>query len=222
MSRPDTELGAALREGSEAALGALYDRHLPGIYDFLSRFLRDGSTAEDVAQLTFVRAWEARESLQDPARVRGWLFTIAHNLATNHVTRSRRTEPIDEQSALAAMAPGPEDQVTAREMAELVWAAAASLEPRQYAVLDLYVRRDLPTGEIAQALDVPAAHAAVIVNRAKEALGNAVRYLLVARRRDHCARLAELVPKGVSSLTREQRSSVDRHMRRCPECQGLA
>ncbi|MBJ7597522.1 MAG: sigma-70 family RNA polymerase sigma factor [Candidatus Dormibacteraeota bacterium] len=195
---------------------------MPGIYDFLSRFVRDSSIAEDLAQLTFVRAWEARESLQDPARVRGWLYTIAHNLATNHVTRSRRTEPIHEQFDLAAPAPGPEDQATSREMAELVWAAAASLEPRQYAVLDLYVRRDLPTGEIAQALDVPAAHAAVLVNRAKEALGNAVRYLLVARRRDHCVRLAELVPEGLSSLTPEQRSSVDRHMRRCPECQGLA
>jgi hypothetical protein len=69
---------------------------------------------------------------------------------------------------------------------------------------------------------VPAPHAAVLVNRAKEALGNAVRYLLVARRRDHCARLAELVPEGLSSLSPEQRGSVDHHMRRCPECQGLA
>jgi hypothetical protein len=49
-----------------------------------------------------------------------------------------------------------------------------------------------------------------------------VRYLLVARRRDHCPRLAELVPSGLESLTPEQRGSVDRHMRRCPECQGLA
>src|SRR5207237_4418543 len=100
--------------------------------------------------------------------------------------------------------------------------AAASLEPRQYAVLDLAVRRELATGEIAEVLGVPPGHAAVLVSRAKEALGNAVRYLLVARRRDHCARLAELVPAGITSLTPEQRGSVDRHMRRCPECQGLA
>src|SRR5207237_2216079 len=100
--------------------------------------------------------------------------------------------------------------------------AAASLEPRQYAVLDLAVRRELATGEIAEVLGVPAGHAAVLVNRAKEALGNAVRYLLVARRRDHCPRLAELVPAGITSLTPEQRGSVDRHMRRCPECQGVA
>jgi RNA polymerase sigma factor (sigma-70 family) len=218
----DTHLGWALRDGDEAALRTLYDRHLPGLYDFLSRFLRDPSAAEDLAQLTFIRAWEGQETLREPTLVRGWLYTIAHNLASNHVTRSRRTEPIDDQFDLAAPAPGPEDQATAKELAELVWAAAASLEPRQYTVLDLHVRRDLPTGEIAQVLDVPAPHAAVLVNRAKEALGNAVRYLLVAHRRDHCARLAELVPEGLSSLSPEQRGSVDRHMRRCSECQGLA
>jgi RNA polymerase sigma factor (sigma-70 family) len=218
----DAELGSALRDGSESALAQLYDQHLPAVYDFLSRYLRDAAAAEELAHLTFVRAWEARESLQDPARVRGWLFRIAHNLAANHATRSRKTEPIDDQPGLAAATPDPLEAAMARELAELVWAAAASLEPRQYAVLDLHVRQDLPTGEIAQVLEVAPSHAAVLVNRAKEALGNAVRYLLVARRRDHCPRLAELLPAGLSSLTPEQRSSVDRHMRRCPECQGLA
>ena len=32
-SAPDLELGRSFRDGDEAALAALYDRHLPGIYD---------------------------------------------------------------------------------------------------------------------------------------------------------------------------------------------
>jgi RNA polymerase sigma factor (sigma-70 family) len=219
---PDVELGRAFRDGDESALAALYDRHLPGIYDFLGRLVRDPAAAEDLTQMTFVRAWEARAKLRDPERVKAWLFTIANNLGLNHLTRRPPTEPIEEQFDLAAPAPGPEAQAIARESSELVWAAAASLEPRQYAVLDLSVRRELATPEIAEVLGVSSSHAAVLLNRAREALGNAVRYLLVARRRDHCPRLAELVPSGLESLTPEQRSSVDRHMRRCPECQGLA
>jgi RNA polymerase sigma factor (sigma-70 family) len=218
----DFELGRALREGDEAALAGLYDRYMPGIYDFLGRSLCDRSAAEDIAQLTFIRAWESRDTLREPVRVKSWLFTIAHNLANNHLSRARRTESIEDQFDLASPAAGPETEAETREIANLVWAAAASLEPRQYAVLDLCVRRDLATGEVAQILGVPAGHAAVLVSRAKEALGNAVRYLLVAQRRDHCPRLAELVPAGITSLTPEQRASVDRHMRRCPECQGLA
>jgi hypothetical protein len=88
-------------------------------------------------------------------------------------------------------------------------------------VLDLSVRQGLSTREIADVLGVPVAHAAVLVNRGREALGNAVRYLLVARRRDHCERLAELVPAGVRVLTSRERSAVDHHMRRCETCREL-
>jgi RNA polymerase sigma factor (sigma-70 family) len=218
----DLELGQALRDGDEAALAAVYDRHLRGVYDFVARTVGDPFAAEDLTQMTFVRAWEGRQRLRDPARLKAWLFTIAHNLALNHLTRGRKLESIDDRFDLATPAAGPEAEMEAKDAAQLVWAAAASLEPRQYAVLDLSLRRDLPTPEIAEVLGVSSSHAAVLLNRAREALGNAVRYLLVARRRDHCERLASLVPAGLESLTPDQRSSVDRHMRRCPECQGLA
>src|SRR2546430_6737697 len=218
----DLELGQAFRDGDDAALAALYDRHLRAVYDFVARVVRDPAAAEDLTQMPFVRAWEGRDKRRDPARMKAWLFTIAHNLALNHVTRGRKLESIDDQFDLATPAAGPEAELEAKDAAQLVWAAAASLEPRQYAVLDLSLRRDLATPEIAQVLGVSSSHAAVLVNRAREALGNAVRYLLVAQRRDHCSRLAALVPAGLQSLTAEQRGSGDRHMRRCPECQGLA
>jgi RNA polymerase sigma factor (sigma-70 family) len=217
----DAALGAALHQGDDGALASLYDRHLPAIYDFLARYLRDPNSAEDLAQTTFVRAWERRETLRNPDGVRAWLFTIAHNLATNQLTRGRRAEPIEERFDLAAPGPGPEQEAVTREATALVWAAASSLEPRQYAVLDLCIRRELSTREVAEVMEMPVGHAAVVVNRAKEALGNAVRYLLVAQRRDQCDRLAALVPAGVRALTPELRSAVDHHMRRCDTCRNL-
>src|SRR3989440_10986326 len=117
----DLELGLAFRDGDEAALAALYDRHLRGVYDFVARVVRDPAAAEDLTQMTFVRAWEGRHKLRDPARVKAWLFTIANNLGLNHVTRRQPTEPIEEQFDLAAPAPGPEAQAIARESSELVW-----------------------------------------------------------------------------------------------------
>src|SRR5262245_54859961 len=219
----DAELAGRLRAGDAAALGQLYDRHVRGIHDFLARLLRDPVAAEDLTHSTFLRAWERREALRDPARVRAWLYATAHNLAVNHVTRSRPADSIEDEAGVQVpdTAPGPEEAAVAREVAELVWAAASSLEARQYAVLDLSVRRGLGTREIADVLGVPVAHAAVLVNRARAALGNAVRYLLVAQRRDHCERLAALVPAGVRALTASQRSAVDHHMRRCEDCREL-
>jgi RNA polymerase sigma factor (sigma-70 family) len=219
----DAELAARLKAGDPDGLGELYARHTRGIHDFLARFVRDASAAEDLTHSTFLRAWERRGTLRDPARVRAWLYSIAYNLGLNHVTRNRPVDSIDAAAGaeIEDTARGPEEAAVAQEIADLVWAAASSLEPRQYAVLDLSVRQDLNSREIADALDVPVARAWVLVNRAREALGNAVRYLLVARQRDHCERLATLVPAGVDSLTPQLRSRVDHHMRQCADCREL-
>src|SRR6266699_1509073 len=144
VTRSDAELAVQLQAGDPAALGQLYDRHVRGIHDFLARFTRDHAAAEDLAQTTFLRAWEGRATLRDPARVRAWLYATAHNLALNHVTRTRPASSIeDEALEHPDLAPGPEDTALAGDAAELVWAAAASLEARQYAVLDLSVRQEL-------------------------------------------------------------------------------
>jgi RNA polymerase sigma factor (sigma-70 family) len=208
--------------GDTDALGELYQRHAPAIHDFLLRTTRDPALAEDLTQMTFLKAFERRAGLRDPSRVRSWLFSIASHTALDEQRQRHPADDIDQRLDLANPAPGPEDQLTSKEAAALVWSAAASLEPRQYAVLDLTVRQQLTTPEVAAVLGIDPGHAAVLVNRAKEALGNAVRYLLVARRRTHCPTLSAMVPAGVRELTPEQRTSVDHHMRHCAECRTMA
>src|SRR3981081_2314393 len=115
----DLEPGLAFRDGDEAALAALYDRHLRGVYDFVARVVRDQSAAEDLTQMTFVGAWEGRHRLRAPARVKAWLFTIAHHLALNHVTRARQVDSLDEQFDLATPAAGPEAELEAKDAAQL-------------------------------------------------------------------------------------------------------
>jgi RNA polymerase sigma factor (sigma-70 family) len=220
----DAELAARLRAGDADGLGELYTRHARGVHDFLARFVRDASAAEDLTHSTFLRAWERRETLRDPARVRPWLFAIAHSLGLNHVTRNRPVDSIDAAAGAEIEDTGrsPEEAAVAQELADLVWAAASGLAPRQYALLDLSVRQELTSREIAAALEVPVGRVWVSLHRAREALGNAVRNLLVARQRDHCERLATLVPGGVDVLTPQLRSRVDHHMRQCADCRALA
>ena len=220
---PDSDLATRVAlNGDTEALGELYQRYAPAIHDFLLRTTRDPALAEDLTQMTFLKAFEKRAALRDPSRVRSWLFSIASHAALDEQRQRRPADDIDQRLDLATPTPGPEAQVTAKEAAALVWSAAASLEPRQYAVLDLTVRQQLTTPEVAEVLGIEPGHAAVLVNRAKEALGNAVRYLLVARRRTHCATLSAMVPAGVSELTPEQRISVDHHMRHCADCRTMA
>jgi RNA polymerase sigma factor (sigma-70 family) len=202
-------------------VGILYERHAPEIHDFLVRTVRDHAAAEDLTQNTFIRLMERGDSVRELEKVRPWLFTVAHNLAVTHVTRRRPTDPIEAAFDIASGERGPEDEALAIAAAALVWDAAASLEPRQYAVLDLSVRRGFSVAEIAEVLEITAAHAAVVVHRAREALAQAIRLLVVVRQRRHCARLAELVPAGTDILTPDLRASVDRHMRRCEVCREV-
>jgi RNA polymerase sigma factor (sigma-70 family) len=218
----DGQLAVAFVAVDPAAYSALYSRFARPIYDFVRRTVRDQAAAEDLTQNVFLQAYERRSSLRDPAAVRSWMFRIAHNASLNHLTRSHVAEELDEGTASPSTELGPEDVVQQRQSVELVWDAAASLEPGQYALIDLTVRKGLSTAEVAEVLDVEPAQASLAVFRAREALGNAVRFLLVARSRRHCDRLAELVPEGVRQLTPAQRATVDRHLRRCQTCRGTA
>jgi RNA polymerase sigma factor (sigma-70 family) len=202
-------------------VGAIYERHAPEIHDFLVRTVRDHATAEDLTQNTFIRLMERGDTVREADKVRPWLFTVAHNLAVTHVTRRRASDPIEAAFDIASGEKGPEDEALAIAAAALVWDAAASLEPRQYAVLDLSVRRGFTVAEIAEVLEITPGHAAVVVHRAREALGQAIRLLVVVRQRRHCARLAEIVPAGTDILTPDLRASVDRHMRRCEVCKQV-
>ncbi|MGI8761568.1 MAG: sigma-70 family RNA polymerase sigma factor [Jatrophihabitantaceae bacterium] len=221
-SRQDLDLARAFIGGDNAAFDAFYRRYARPVHDYALGIVRDRSLAEDVTQTTFLRAYEQRTTVRDPAAARAWLYRIAHNTAVNQVSRTVRTDELPDDAPIASTGPGPEQSAEQTDTAQLVWDAAASLEPRQFTVLDLALRKGLSSAEIGEVLGLDAAQASLALHRSRDALGNAVRYLLVARRRRHCDRLAELVPVGVRALTVEQRASVDRHMRRCPDCQHAA
>jgi hypothetical protein len=162
--------------------------------------------AEELAHTTFVRAWDRRRSLPDPLRVRAWLYRLAHGLGLSQLPRR---------------APVRADRGGA-DVPELLWAAAASLDPKQYAVLDLSARQALTPRDVADVLGVSTARASVRISRAREALGGAVRRLLVTRQCDRCNLLARLVPAGAVELTAEQRRAVEQHMRQCERCRPVA
>jgi RNA polymerase sigma factor (sigma-70 family) len=222
----DASLGDRFRTGDHDAFAELHRQAAPGIHDFVFRMVRDRAAAEDLTQATFLRAYERRSSLGDSERVTGWLYAIARNLALDHLRRRRPVTTLEETTMpaadLASPSQDPEQAAMANEAVQLVWDAAASLEARQAAVLDLSLRHGLGPTDIAAALETSPEHAAVLVNRARSALGGAVRHLAVARRRGRCERLDALVPAGLRQLTPAQRKTVDHHLRRCETCQDTA
>lgn len=94
---------ARLQTGHEAALNALMDRHAGALFGFLCRFVRDEDAANDLAQESFVRVYQNRATFKPGMRFSSWLFTIAGNLARNHLrSRARRPEVSLESGSVSA------------------------------------------------------------------------------------------------------------------------
>ncbi len=70
----------------------VYAEQLPRVYNFFRYRFGDGPLAEDLTAMTFEKAWRSRKRYRhDLAAFSTWLFTIARNVAIDHV-RQRRDE----------------------------------------------------------------------------------------------------------------------------------
>jgi RNA polymerase sigma factor (sigma-70 family) len=135
----DEALLAGMAAGAVGAGTAFVRRHQSRVFGLAWVLVGDAGLAEDVAQETFVRAWQHGASFDArKGSVRSWLCTITRNLAIDTL-RMRRAEPMDPDALLAqlALADGdPADHVTKLENAERVRAAVRGLPaPQQRAVV---------------------------------------------------------------------------------------
>src|SRR5215510_13818141 len=85
------ELAVRARDGSRISFDELVVRYRPGLVAFLARRLPDAADAEDVAQETFLRAYDHLDRYDASRPFSTWLFAIGKNVAANHaIARSRR------------------------------------------------------------------------------------------------------------------------------------
>src|SRR3954471_6277402 len=92
------ELAVRARDGSRVSFDALVARYRPRLVAFLARRLADAADAEDVAQETFLRAYD-RLAQYDPTRpFATWLFAIGKNVAANHAIARNRRDARDRDS----------------------------------------------------------------------------------------------------------------------------
>lgn len=74
------------------------ESHRQELRTFCGRIVRDGDTADDLAQEAIVRAWLARSRFERRSTLRTWLFRIATNVCFDALRRNRRTRIVDADS----------------------------------------------------------------------------------------------------------------------------
>jgi RNA polymerase sigma-70 factor (ECF subfamily) len=179
----DDALVAAATAGNESAFAELYSLHRREILMLATRILGSADDAEDIAQETFLRAWQKRQSYQGRSLFRTWLYRIATNACLDALARRRTgrrftlgSEPnavrrdSAEMESIAANGPGPDAQIIARETLELALLASIRLmPPKQRATLFLTDALGWSAKDIADLLEttVPSVTSALQRARAK-------------------------------------------------------
>ncbi len=229
LPEADGDLVLLALEGRQDAFSALYERYFPSVFDFLTRLLRNREEAADVAQDTFIKGLEQLPTLKNPDRFKSWIFTIAHRTGLNRIRASKRAATVpgavdDDERATMAVADAdptvnPEQMAAIQEAADIVWEAAAGLDPRTYAVMDLHVRQGLDSAEIAEVMGVTKGNAYTMVSRMKQSFSKTLAtYLLVRKGRQDCDDLAGIIAPDIEKMTPELRRRADRHVSKCSVC----
>lgn len=146
-----------MRENMEGWIEGLYREHGNAVFSFLCGMVRDRHEAEDLMQETFARALAAAGGFQRRALPSTWLFTIARNLALNHIRarkKYRGGEACDFES-IAAPIDDPMEKAGADDEASAVLAAVSTLADEQREAFLLKVIEGLTYREIAAVTGCP-------------------------------------------------------------------
>ncbi len=145
----------------------VYDRHADRVYRVALRLTRDEQDAFDVAQETFVRAFERMSSFDERARLGTWLYRIATNealqLFRRRDTERRHLRVVSEQQEHATR---PEAEAARQEVDD----ALEQLSAEHRAILILRYQEGLNYDELAEVLEIAPGTVASRLNRAREAL----------------------------------------------------
>jgi len=156
---------AQLRRGDLDALSALIARYQNRLYRYLLRLVRETADAEDLFQQTWVRVAERIRQYNPERNFDAWLFSVARNLAIDHLRRVRADsldEPVssevDGETKVARLVsrerPAVEGMLE-RERSEQLEAAMGELPLSYREVLTLRFEEEMKLEEIAQVLEIP-------------------------------------------------------------------
>ena len=157
------QLVTEAQRGDRAAADELVREHDAWVRSVIYGITGRAALVDDIAQQVWTRAWERLPTLEDPRRLRAWLYTIARHTAIDMGMAQRRqqttTATFDEE--VAAPVPARRDEhspvraVVESEMRETLRRAVQSL-PAMYR--EPFVLRHLEEwsyAQIGEVLDLP-------------------------------------------------------------------
>jgi len=153
IEKSDKELMMDVAKGDMEAFTQLVRRHQVAVWRSAYRFIGDATEAEDIAQETFVRVFEASSRYKPTASFRTYLYCILNRLCLDHV-RKMRPIPTNELPEVKDPSPSPDETTSRKERDALIHEAVSALPPNQRMAIVLRYFEGLGWAEIAEAIGV--------------------------------------------------------------------
>ena len=157
------EIASGLRQGDILLLQTLVEQYQYHLVRYLIYLMGRRDEVDDLVQETWLRVLERGSSYDGRSRFEPWLFTIARNLAIDHM-RKRRTSSLDsnddtKQDAVAlspdSNTPSPFALAARTEDAKRLAHSLQTLEPIYREALVLRFLEDLSLQEMATIVGAP-------------------------------------------------------------------
>lgn len=140
-------------DGDTEAFGRLVDRYQGVVYNVALRMLGSPEDAWDVAQTTFVKAFEKLHTYKPEYKFFSWIYRIMMNESLNML--QRRKPQVELDPSLAAPGGTPEDELDTKIMAERVQWAVVQLPIDYRRLIVLRHFGNLSYRDIGGALSIP-------------------------------------------------------------------
>jgi len=155
----DAELVAHSLRGSRDAFGQIVARYQSLICSLAYSATGSLTQSEDLAQETFLTAWQRLSDLREPAKLRAWLCGIVRNLS-RRIRRGQEREPLDGAAPLETLAELPAreahplDQAISREEEGILWRSLEGIPETYREPLILFYREHRSMAQVALVLDL--------------------------------------------------------------------
>jgi RNA polymerase sigma-70 factor, ECF subfamily len=171
----DRDLILRTRRGDAKAdaFGELVMRYQVSVFNVCYRILHERAEAEDLAQESFMRAYERLHTFDLEREFGPWIRRVAANLCLNYLESRKVTAQFDEERD-ADKAQRPEAVTEVRERSAQIRWALASLPPQYRVVVELRHFQEMSYDEIAAELNIPISDVKSHLFRARKILSEKI------------------------------------------------
>ena len=188
IASDDTQLVELSLRGDTQAFGSLVERHQSLICGLAYSACGNVHVSEDLAQETFITAWQQLRTLREKGNLRGWLCGIARHIINNFLRRQQRTPTamaaeLNEVIHPASDEPSPDECAIHEQETAILWRALQTLPSNYREPMVLYYRQQESVGAVAESLGLSedavkqrlARGRAMLAEHVERMLGNTLR-----------------------------------------------